>query len=81
MLIDAERVVRFPRSISFETSASPYYVIDFYHDYLTEVGWKVDDPLTETDTNLQISYTRGKETLVLIVNVEEDVVTVKILQQ
>jgi hypothetical protein len=81
LLIDAERVVRFPRLISFETGASPYYVIDFYHDYLIEEGWKVDDPLTETDTNLQISYARGKETLVLIVNVEEDIVTVKILQQ
>jgi hypothetical protein len=67
--------------ISFETGAAPYYVLDFYQDYLTKEGWKVDDPLIETDTNLQISYARGEETLVLIVNVEEDVVTVKILQQ
>lgn len=78
----ADKVVRFPGLISFESSDDPDKVIVFFQDYLNSNGWTADDTLMGTDTGMQMSYTKGKEILVFYFKFDEEKgVYVEILQE
>jgi hypothetical protein len=77
----ASQIVRFPGLYSFKVSEPPENVVNFYKDYLTTHGWEENQPLTETDTGLQMSYTKGKSILVFYFKTIDQGVLVEVLQQ
>lgn len=78
---DAEQVVRFPQMVSYETRATPEYIVNYYQTYLLEEGWVVANPLITTDKGFQMSFSRGDEVVILILTVEGETVKVQILEQ
>ena len=78
---DAMQVVRFPQMVSYETSATPEYIVNYYQTFLLEEGWVVNDPLIDTDKGFQMSFERGDDVVILILTVERESVKVQILEQ
>lgn len=77
----AKQIVRFPGLYSFVVSQPPESMVNFYQDYLTAHDWEEDQPLIETDTGLQMSYSKGKSTLVFYFKPIDQGVLVEVLQQ
>ena len=77
----ASQIVRFPGLYSFEVSEPPENVVNFYQDYLAAHGWEEIQPLIETDTGLQMSYTKGKSILVFYFKTIDEGVLVEVLEQ
>jgi hypothetical protein len=78
---NATKIVRFPGLISFEINRTPMNMANDYQNYLTGHGWTEDQPLVGTDKEMQMSYTRGGEVVVLSFKAKDDGTMVEIILQ
>jgi hypothetical protein len=78
-LPDASNVVEGPGILTFETSTSLKDAAAFYQKQLPDLGWKASGEPNITDVNALLIYTRGPETMSVVIAIDKDITKVRIL--
>ncbi len=78
LLANAVDVLSAPGLLPFETSTSPAEATAFYDKQLAALGWKPSDDGSTPRVPRMLEYTRGSETMTLVVSAHDGVTRVLI---